>query len=39
MACAPMGSVVRNAFLLNRRLLLPRAYREWKTTNGIELVS
>jgi hypothetical protein len=35
----PDGTVVRNAFLLNRRLLLPRLYREWKTTNGIEVVS
>jgi len=34
----PNGSVVRNAFLLNRRLLLPRLYREWKTTNKIEIV-
>lgn len=35
----PNGRVVRNAFLLNRRLLLPRLYREWKTTTGIEFVS
>jgi hypothetical protein len=35
----PDGTVVRNAFLLNRRLLLPRLYREWKTTNRIEVVS
>jgi hypothetical protein len=33
------GSVVRSTFLLNRRLLLPRLYREWKTTNKIEIVS
>jgi hypothetical protein len=33
------GAVVRNAFLLNRRLVLPRIYREWKATNGIEIVS
>jgi hypothetical protein len=35
----PDGVVVHNAFLLNRRLLLPRLYREWKTTNAIEVVS
>jgi hypothetical protein len=35
----PDGMVVRNSFLLNRRLLLPRLYREWKTTNRIEVVS
>jgi hypothetical protein len=35
----PDGSIVRNGFLLNRRLLLPRLYREWKTTNRIESVS
>lgn len=33
------GYVVRNDFLLNRRLLLPRLYREWKTTNKTEIVS
>jgi hypothetical protein len=33
------GSIVRSAFRLNRRLLLPRLYREWKATNGIEVVS
>jgi hypothetical protein len=35
----PSGAIVRNTFALNRRLLLPRLYREWKTTNKIEAVS
>jgi hypothetical protein len=35
----PSGRIARSAFLLNRRLLLPRLYREWKATNRIDVVS